>query len=519
MLKNVTHAGGVENVDEILFSTPFGYMFHDLARRPECLLPESERTEDALLMLGDAMGEPAGGGSGDSCIPAIFTYLGQFIDHDITARTDRETELSRIAQPDGRPLPITPLDPNVVVGGLANGRRPQLDLDSVYGDGPSLLESPLIDAQTEADALEGGARVGLYDTEKRLLMQTDGGAFDLPRDGRAARIADGRNDENLNVSQLHAAFLAFHNRLMDTFLVTHQPVPAYIKARQLVRWTYQYVVVNDYLMNVCDRNVVRDVIRNGPRFFGPGMGGEEIFMPLEFSVAGFRFGHSMVRGTYRVQGTVELSIAEILGVSREHPVSADDLLEAVGDAFRLRTDRIVDWSNFAQFHGEPAPQMARPIDPLLAEGLFEMPFVETPAGTMLRHLAKRNLLRGYLLSIPTGQAVAAAMGIVPLSETQLLDGVPASVAAALAHGRFQNRTPLWYYVLREAQVQKGGNTLGAVGSRLVAETLVGLINHSPNSYVHQRHPWRVRQNGIKLPGRPDPVSSIAELLDYAGARH
>jgi len=511
MLKDVKHGGVVDDVREIQFTTPFGYMFEAQAQTPENLLPVSERTEDALLQLGDAMGEPESGPAQHSDIPAVYTYLGQFIDHDITARTDRDTEFSRIAMADGRPRPMTPLDPAEVVKNLANGRRPQLDLDSLYGDGPGLLASPpAAGGATEAQEL--------YESNMKLKMQSAGGVFDLPRKGRTALIADMRNDENLNVSQLHAVFLALHNKLMDSLLTRHSEIVAYIKARMLVRWVYQYVVIKDYLLKVCDNNVVLDVLHNGPRFFGPGTGSEKLFMPLEFSVAGFRFGHSMVRGSYTIRSGLELNINDILGVGLNRPASAD-LLEGSGDDFHVKPDHIVDWSNYATFGSSGTPQMARQIDTLIARGLFDLPFEESAPNTMLRHLAQRNLLRGYLLSIPTGQGVAAGMGIVPLTEDQLLDGEPQAIVDAIHYGRFENHTPLWYYVLREAKVQKDGNSLGAIGSRLVAETLIGFVKHDSNSYLNFHFHGRVGFNGVKVPRRYDPIASISDIIDYVGATH
>ena len=133
---------------------------------------------------------------------------------------------------------------------------------------------------------------------------------------------------------------------------------------------------------------------------------------------------------------------------------------------------------------------------------------------MIRHLAQRNLLRGYLLSIPTGQAVASAMGIHPLTEGDLLDGESSGIAEAIEQGRFQRRTPLWYYVLREAKVQTDGESLGSVGSRLVSETLLGLLKHSPNSFLNNATHGRVRPSGIKAPGRLDPIGTLAEMIDY-----
>ena len=506
MLKNVSHSGGVEDAEEILFNTPFGYLFPGAAESPECLLPQSERCEDALLALGQAMVDASAppDPSLDSGVPAAFTYLGQFIDHDITARTDRETGLSRIAQADGRPLPITPLAPAQVVANLRNGRRPQLDLDSLYGDGPGLVA----DVETEASSLYDPA------SGKLRLQDLGDGQIDLPRDGRKAEIGDGRNDENVNVSQLHAAFAAFHNKVADLVGGAATPARRYAKARQIVRWTYQYIVAQDYLPRICDADVVDDVRRNGPYFFGPAAGGGGLFMPLEFSVAGFRFGHSMIRPSYKIGDGDPVSIRSILGVSTEREPD-QDLLEEAGGRWRLKPENRVHWANFLQFEGGPAPQMARKIDSLISRGLFDLPF-EGDAGpaAMMRHLAQRNLLRGYLLSIPTGQAVASALGIVPLIEGDLTDDEDPAVVAAIEEGRFQRRTPLWYYVLREAQVQKGGESLGSVGSRLVAETLLGFLKHDPNSFLNNSAHGRVRPSGIKVPGRLDPIGSLAEMIDY-----
>ena len=509
MLTNVTHAGGVENADEILFTTPFGYLFPDAAHRPDYLLAVSERTESALDALGDAMGEASmpPDPAMDSKIPAAFTYLGQFIDHDLTARTDRDVGLSRITQPDGRGRPITPVAPDDVIRTLRNGRRPQLDLDSVYGDGPGLVPEVV----TEASAL--------YEAETGLLkVQSLEDAFiDLPRVGRKALIADGRNDENTNISQLHAAFLAFHNSIAARLHGGLSPQRRYAKARQSARWAYQYVVVHDYLMRVCDPAVVRDVLYNGPRFYQPGA--EGLFMPLEFSVAGFRFGHSMIRPSYQLQpGGPLKTVRSILGVD----VARDgdgDLLELVGQQYRLKPENLVAWRQLLDIpsNGGSAPQMARKIDPLLSQGLFDLPFeVDAAPDAMIRHLARRNLARGYLLSIPTGQAVAAAMGIKPLIEAEIFEGEPPAVRAAIELGRFQRRTPLWYYVLREAKVQTQGRTLGEVGSRLVAETIVGALAYDPSSYLTNGTHARVRPKGIKLPKRRELVATLADIIDYAG---
>src|SRR5271155_3350421 len=285
----------------------------------------------------------------NSSIPAVFTYLGQFIDHNITAQTDREIGASRIATPDGMVMDLTPLPSSEVVEKLVNGRRPKLDLNQVYGDGPGLGTNP---SPTEADELFDPATLD-FD------VVADPPGFDVPRqnDGTAI-IADMRNNENLNVSQLHCAFLLFHNKVAAGLPAALTKDQRYIRARQLVRWAYQYVVLNDYLPNVCDPVVVHDVMANGVRFYAPD--NDLLFMPLEFSVAAFRFGHSMIRPQYQLNAATTLGLSQILAVGG---------LLTGGPPPKVATADIIAWHNFATIGGHPAPQMARKIDTLISQGL------------------------------------------------------------------------------------------------------------------------------------------------------
>lgn len=501
--KELTH-GGVLDVAEILFHTRFGYMFPLLAENPDWLLPPGANTQAALLALGTAMATDDISQSNNSTMPAIFTYFGQFIDHNITAQTDREIGLSRIATPDGNVMDLTPLPADKVAQKLINGRRPQLDLEQVYGDGPALGTGVNL-SETEADIL--------YDMQKELRVVAVPPGFDVPRqpDGTAI-IADMRNNENLNISQLQCAFLLFHNKVAAALPGSPSNDQRYVTARRLARWAYQYVVVNDYLRTVCDPVIVDDILANGNRYYAPNS--DAAFMPLEFSVAAFRFGHSMIRPQYNLNpthsGTAALPLSEILNVG--------SLLDGTG---KLRPEFIIQWHNFAKIAAHPDPQMARRIDPLIAKDLGNLPInlpgsKTIPAGPLLQQLARRNLLRGFLLSIPTGQAIAAAMDIKPLSSANLTDGVPAAIATALVAGEFQTATPLWYYVLQEARFQQNGNRLGSVGSRLVAETLIGLVRKDRTSYLNNPMDPAVTASGISVaPGHV--VATIGELLSFAGA--
>ena len=190
-------------------------------------------------------------------VPAFFTYLGQFLDHDMTLDT--------------LPLPTTFVDPTTI----PNSRDPRLNLDSVYGGGPE-------------------ANPELYEADRKHLKVND---RDLPRnlDGSAI-LVEGRNDENQVIAQIHVAFLRAHNRLIDKgHNLEH--------ARNLMRWRYQWLVVHEFLPEVLDAGVYADVFRSDgsieTRFYDPKLAFKAV-MPVEFSVAAYRFGHSQVRRAYRI---------------------------------------------------------------------------------------------------------------------------------------------------------------------------------------------------------------------------
>ncbi|MGF1560776.1 MAG: heme peroxidase family protein [Geminicoccaceae bacterium] len=494
MLTHASHEGGVAFKTEIQFATRFDYMFPELARDDDAKLPAEIVTLEALQDLGKAIVQPSDTPK-DSAIPAVFTYLGQFIDHDLTARTDRELFESRIAELDGTPRVAKPVDPDAVVSHLTNGRRPHFDLDSVYGDGPGMIEG----VETEAQKL--------YTPSNLRMAITDlGTGIDLPRANRRAIIADMRNDENVQISQLHARFLAFHNVVADA-QGGASAAEAYVRARQLSRLAYQAVVLNDYLPTVCHPAVVADIIANGPRHFAPAVDGSALFMPLEFSVAAFRFGHSMIRPSYRLNGVTPaagIPINELLEAAHRIPDGANEL--PLGD--------LVDWSFFVR--GGSNEQRAQCIDAKIAKGLGNLPF----GPNVLQNLAMRNLLRGYMLSLPTGQAVARAMGIQPMTADQLVENEDDAVVEAFEAGCFHARTPLWYYVLKEADVQCAGQCLGAVGSRLVAETIVGMIKQDPNGLWHcdEDVVTRTLTGGFAVKvTASDTVTDLNSFLSVAGA--
>ena len=425
MLQNASHLTGELGEGEILFQTPFGYMFPELAKSSDCKLVKWPATQYALEALGSAMGMVTE--AQDSDIPSVYTYLGQFIDHDITARTDRDGSLSTIGGGGNLRQEIHPADPMEVEAKLTNGRRPGFDLDSVYGDGPGLLDISATGQQARTRA------AGLYNPSLELILQSiDGaaGAVDLSRNGRTANIADGRNDENLNISQLHAAFIALHNKILSNHGLNG--AAGYSEARRLVRWCYQYIVLNDYLTRVCDANVVADILINGNRYYLPNRG--PVYMPLEFSTAAFRFGHAMIRPSYHINSTQQcdlLSLLDFANPKRMMSPDKEDFIEDVdGGMHRLKAKFAVAWSNYVETGGGAPINLAQKINPHLSKGLDELPFDRGRLETVLGNLAQRNLMRGYQLSIPSGQAVAYAMGEEPIDMDAMQDAID-SLAARL----------------------------------------------------------------------------------------
>lgn len=437
-------------------------------------LPNSADVRTQLLILGQPGGGmdandpmPADGGGpldpnpnnpDHPTMPPGFTFLGQFLDHDMTF--DPTSSLERQNDPEA----------------IANFRTPLLELDSVYGAGPA-------------------ANPHLYDNNSRKtkffiesLDESDASARgDLPRNGQlTALIADPRNDENVIISQLHLAFLKFHNAVADDLRaggVTDRG-ELFRRAQQLVRWHYQWIIVHEYLPTICGRGVVQNILEEGRRFYHwrnlP-------FIPVEFSVAAFRFGHTQVRPGYRVNnggGGGTPFEAFIFRADIDHAAETDpDDLSGGKRAVR----RFVDWSIFFEGLG-PGTKRNKQIDTKLSSPLMNLPFNrpglrEEPPSS----LAQLNLLRGLTFGLPSGQNVAALMAPVigddPLTPGELSELQP------LGFG-LDRQTPLWYYILKEAEEREGGNRLGPLGARLVAEVFIGLLQGDHFSYLAQNPTWR-----------------------------
>jgi hypothetical protein len=542
----------------------FGYFF------PAADGPADAATMTARLdALGDAMAEPNDAGDVSGLAP-ILTYFGQFIDHDITAATDSDQNIEPLRI--GKDV-LSPVNRSLAATAVKNLRRGTLGLDSVYGDGPgqaaavaqleqvlrhpdgmrmrvgavTLLPGNAVPSQRPDLPLpEPGSnplvvqadlpRVGRLVAEGALSLD-DLPAPLKPRPGdtagnweRAAFIGDARNDENLIVAQLHVAVLRFHNAVVDW--LESQGTASFEAARRLTRWHYQWLVVNAYLRGLCDPQTLDDVIAGDARLYrhfladgrAPGA------MPFEFSAAAFRFGHSMVRAAYdfnvnfnlspgAIPGTFELLFA-FTGRAPVNPIGG--AAPPVGGHKTLPQNWIIEWRRFLAAGANTA---ARPIDtrlalPLGAMGNEATDVADARLKTLFQHLARRNLRRGYVLNLPTAQALVGKLTDAGMAPHRMLTraeiaGPDGALQDAVVGGNFDTATPLWFYVLREAEVVHHGRHLGPLGSRLVAETLVGLIATDPDSYWNRGGPARWTPDDGAKPNH-ETIDGFAPFLRAAG---
>lgn len=365
-------------------------------------------------------------------VPAGYIYFGQFVDHDMTL--------------DKTPLTHKLQDPMA----MRNYDTPWFDLGSIYGKG--IKGSP--ELYDQDPARHGYLRLWHHD-----------GLVDVPRDDvGAAYLGDPRNDENLIVAQLHTVFIRLHNKFMDQGMT-------YAQAQRQTRWHYQWLIVNDYLPRIVGKPVVSSLIRRDGtiRFTGSlyePEHPENPYMPIEYSGAAYRFGHSMIRAEYEMQD------------GHTVPIFGRDGFEDLRGNRPIPANLWCDWNYFFDIPGLEPPDdrnMARLIDTQLSLPLFTLPStVVAPTAKAITALAQRNLLRGKRLGLPCGQDVATAMGITPLTNGEL----------GLKQPGWGGKAPLWYYVLKEAELLERGRRLGPVGGRIVAEVILGIMALDPESYFN-----------------------------------
>jgi Animal haem peroxidase len=461
-----------------LFEGSFGRMFRTL---PPAKCKEEDLHSLAKQMIAKDEATPTSEDQIDNeenqGIDAGYTYLGQFIDHDLTF--DPASSLQKQNDPNG----------------LEDYRTPRFDLDSVYGRGPD--DQPYLYESDGVRMLLGKKLTGNdHDSNTRGLQRNS------PSSGaKRALIGDPRNDENVIVSQLQSNMIRFHNRMAHVMSRGGIQV-TFEQVQQEVRWHYQWVVLHDFLPTIVGQDMLYKILphlRSGKPIYDeqPRLKVYHYkvrpFMPVEFSVAAYRFGHSMVRPIYRLNKNIP-----------RLPIFAmPPTLSLVGfDEFP--DNWAIDWDLFFNPGGAPTTGIGRIQKAYKIDTSLVNPLGSLPAAVVkdMPSLAERNLVRGLRMGLPSGQAVARFLGEKVIADGNLRIGKATQedqannpLLSAIAPS-CKDQTPLWFYVLAEAQQQFVNDStaihLGPVGGRIVAEVFIGLLLGDPHSFLVQQPDWKPR---------------------------
>jgi hypothetical protein len=395
-------------------------------------LPPLEVDEALLHAIGSAGGacdgsEAEGSGADDARVAAGWPFVGQFVAHDITA--DR-----------------SPLRSHADADRLRNFRTPRLNLECLYGGGP--VGSPYLFRRDDPAAFLLGP-----------------GGNDVPRNQEGlALIGDPRNDVHIFVNQLHVAFLHAHNLIVQRLREDGVAEPdVFDEARRAAMWHYQWILLHDYLPSLIGDELTEELVSEGSSFYA--LTGEP-YIPFEFADAAFRYGHSQIRHRYRVNehsGEVPM-FPDLMGFGRVPP------------------ERAVDWWLLFDLPGRPPAQRSKRMDGRLPASLINLPAQITGDvdDEAYHSLAARDLQRGQAIGLPSGEAVARRVGVAPLD---------ADAIGLASHG-WRHETPLWFYILREADAVGDGDRLGPVGGRIVGEVLVEILRADPEAFLSVDPRWR-----------------------------
>jgi hypothetical protein len=411
-------------------------------------LPPLQVDEEALHELGRP-GGPCDLGvdfvdDAESHGSAVWPFFGQFIAHDITA--DR-----------------SPLGHRADPAQVRNFRVPKANLEGVYGAGP--VGSPYLYSK---------------DDPAKLLLSPKGS--DVPRNHEGiALIGDPRNDVHLFTSQMSVAFIKLHNRLVDRLRhdeVAEQDI--FEQARRAASWHYQRVILREFLPGLIGAQLTAELLDSGPQLYRVE---RDPYIPFEFADAAYRYGHAQIRDRYQVNQHVGPC-----------PVFPD--LMGFGP---VPPEHTVDWALQIDVEGHTPAQRAKRIDSRLPAPLIALPtqISGSEPGTDYASLANRDLQRGQAVGLASGEAIAHRLAVPALSAEQV----------GLAERGWAGETPLWFYILKEADVLHDGDRLGPVGGRIVGEVLVGIIDADPESFRSVDPNWTPT-----LPARRAGAFGLADIL-------
>jgi hypothetical protein len=394
-------------------------------------LPSFSAEQEALFALGRAGGLCDCGDEDDDAESlgseaAGWPFFGQFVAHDITADRSAPQAHADLAQ-------------------LRNARSPRLNLECLYGDGPV-----------------GHPYLFRRDDPAKLLTAPDGRDLLRNIEGTAI-IGDPRNDSHVVMAQMHLALVHAHNAFVDRLRASaHPEAGVFDAAARELRWHYQTVVLHEFLPSLIGAELTESIMRGDRRFYRPD---DQPFIPLEFADAAYRYGHAQIRHTYQLNAAAAAVpiFPDLLGF---RPVAAEHQIE---------------WPMLFDAKGAMRAVRAKKIDGRLVGALIALPVALTGESEFeeFHSLAVRDLVRGQGVGLPSGEMVARRLGEQPLTAEEL----------ATSGAGWSGETPLWYYILREADIRQAGNRLGPVGSRIVGEVLVGLLDLDPGSVRHAPDSW------------------------------
>ena len=409
-------------------------------------LPALDSEDEALHALGAPGGicDDDADETTEGEMAAGWPFFGQFIAHDITA--DR-----------------SPLGHHADPKRIQNFRTPRTNLEGLYAAGP--VGSPYLFQKD--------------DPAKLLLGE---GGHDVPRNHEGiALLGDQRNDTHLFMSQMQVAFIKTHNRIVDRLREDGvEETEIFDGARRATTWHYQWVILRDFLPQLVGAELTSELLESGPEVYTPG---DDPFIPFEFADAAYRYGHSQVRDAY--------------AVNRDFgPVPVFPDLMGFG---AVPVEHAIDWTLQFDIPGHEPAQRSKKIDGKLPSSLISLPrqISGEDEGMPYSSLANRDLQRGQAVGLPSGEAVARELGLRPLSADQV----------GLAAAEWEGETPLWLYILKEAEALENGDRLGPVGGRIVGEVLVGIIDADPESFRAVDPSWRPT-----LPSHEAGAFGIADLL-------
>ena len=459
----------------------FGTMFPQLP----AFRYSDQAAADLAATMRNAAPDPPGidrGTPDDSAaLPAEYTYLGQFIDHNL--------DFDETGQP------AADLNPS----SLTNFESFRFDLNNLFGGGPAA--DPQLYAADRRHLLVSGT-LGEPRWDGYPTVTGNDGVYDLARDpltGQAIAV-EPRDDDNQIISQITAAFAAFYNDFVDRG-------DSYAQARRLTEEYYQEIVLTDVLPAYVGQGTIDEYLgadRAGRVTLHTPDFPSAAYTPVEFSVGAYRFGHSLVRDNYHINDIFpatadiddnvrifDVGHFQAGDLSGGGPLPGPDGSAQTG----CSSASLCPWPNPAGHQiqwkyfvpeldanpDDPGINYARQTQPAISPALFDLPSETIPGCTDAADpvcngsgdLIARDFARGDHDGLASGQDIARALGC---------DVIPATSINPTADAVFDSGTPLLYYVLAEAK--SAGRVLGCVGRKIVAETFLRVLWDTPGSILH-----------------------------------